>query len=194
VDRVAESTPRGERRGVSGISPAALRGTPSLTSQWSRRPTASAPASLRLLGAAHRGRWVAAAQPGCLAWRREKADQARRRQATRTVSSWASPHHQSVSGSTAGEVPGSGRAATGAARWSRARERVRSVHHPACGAGVVVPGPSTNVVAGVVPSRAPTRAPEGSGAFPAPGGRAWRGRGAQRLWPGVRAYGGVPWR
>src|SRR5438445_817824 len=30
-----------------------------LTSHWSRRPTAYAPASLRLLGAAHRQRWVA---------------------------------------------------------------------------------------------------------------------------------------
>ena len=29
-----------------------------LTSQWSRRPIASAPSSLQLLGAAHRGRWA----------------------------------------------------------------------------------------------------------------------------------------
>ncbi|OGW17938.1 MAG: hypothetical protein A3G93_08990 [Nitrospinae bacterium RIFCSPLOWO2_12_FULL_45_22] len=33
-----------------------IRTFPRLTTQWSRRPTASAPASLRLLGAAHRER------------------------------------------------------------------------------------------------------------------------------------------
>ena len=41
-----------------GGSHPGLHKTLSLTSQWSRRPTAFAPASLRLLGAAHRWRSV----------------------------------------------------------------------------------------------------------------------------------------
>jgi hypothetical protein len=41
--------------GHAGVYPRAQR----LTTHWSRRPTASARASLGLLGAAHRGRWVA---------------------------------------------------------------------------------------------------------------------------------------
>jgi hypothetical protein len=47
------------RRGVGGISPAALRGVPSRTTACSRRPPASA--TLRLPGAAEAQRWAAAA-------------------------------------------------------------------------------------------------------------------------------------
>jgi len=38
------------------VGPGLANRIPGLTLQWSRRPTASAPPSLRLLGAAHRGR------------------------------------------------------------------------------------------------------------------------------------------
>jgi len=52
---------------------------PSLTSACKRPPIASARTSLRPLAAPDAGRWVAAAQPCCLAWPREKQTRRDRR-------------------------------------------------------------------------------------------------------------------
>ena len=75
---------------------------------------------------------------------------------------------------------------------------VRRAHPPACGAVVVVPGPSSGAVGGVVrsPALAPPCSPGGSGASPGPGGSARRSQVAPRAapWPSQRllpCVGGV---